>query len=265
VGFLASRDNTLYAINLPTGESTWTYTTGTEIERQPRITDGSVYLITSGNGLQRLNRATGAALWKRPVPNVAHFLAENAMFTYATDRQGRLLVLDRARGVQLSTLGTMDFTIPVANEMSDRVFLAANDGLVICLHDRSYAEPQQNRRDDVRNDVGRNSPIVRQLIEPITMTGGLEETTLQEAVDLFTKRYKLPLVVAERAFADAGESDILTKPVSLKKFESVPLADVLQRLLKPVSAAFVVHPDYILIVPVKGNPPGQQPGRAPGP
>jgi outer membrane protein assembly factor BamB len=263
--YVASRDNTLYAINIPSAQTAWTYTTGTEIERKPQITDTSVYVITAGNGLQRLDRATGGALWRRPAPGVTHFLAENPKFVYATDRQGRLLVLDRARGLTLSALNTIDFTIPIANDMSDRIFLAASDGLIVCLYDRDYAEPLQNRREDVRKDTGRSNPLVQQLLESTTMTKGMEETTLREAIDFFRTRYKLPIVVNEAAFRDAGEPDVLEKLVSLRKFENVPLGDILLRLLKPVRAIYIVQPDYIQVLPAKGNAPGQEPPGAPVP
>jgi hypothetical protein len=255
MAYLASRDNTLYAIDMPSAETIWTYTTGSEIERRPQITDTSVYVITTGSGLQRLNKATGAPLWARPVSTVSRFLAENPKFVYATDRQGQLLVLDRARGTLLSGLNTRDYMIPAASDMSDRIFLAASDGLVICLHDRDYAEPVLNRREDIRKDSGKNNPIVQKLLKLENMTKPMEETSLREALDTFTKRYKLPIVVSERLFQEAGEPQILDKLVSLKKFEQVPLGEVLQRLLKPVNAVFIVQPDYIQIVPAKGNRP----------
>ena len=30
---------------------------------------------------------------------------------------------------------------PVSNELTDRIYLASNDGLLLCLHDRDYAKP----------------------------------------------------------------------------------------------------------------------------
>ena len=60
---------------------------------------------------------------------------------YATDASGRLLVLDRNRGTQLAGYDPGDFVVPISNESTDRLYLASNDGLLLCLHDRDYAVP----------------------------------------------------------------------------------------------------------------------------
>src|SRR5262249_8233302 len=74
------------------------------------------------------------------------FLAVNSKVVYATDRSRRLLMLDRARGTQLNSLDTRDFVVPIANELTDRIYLAANNGLFMCLHDRDNTKPQHNRK-----------------------------------------------------------------------------------------------------------------------
>ena len=38
--------------------------------------------------------------------------------------------------------------MPISNEMTDRLYLASNDGLLICLHDRDYPTPLLLRRID---------------------------------------------------------------------------------------------------------------------
>jgi hypothetical protein len=149
----------------------------------------------------------------------------------------------------------VDFTIPVANEMSDRVFLAASDGLMVCLHDRDYGQALENRREDIRGGTGRDNPLAQKLLEPITLTRGMVEAPLKDAAKILATRFKIPVVVAERAFQDAGEPRVLEKQVSLKKFEGVVLGEVLQRLLRPINATYVVQPDYVLIVPIKGTSP----------
>jgi hypothetical protein len=60
--------------------------------------------------------------------------------------RGQVLVLDRARGTQLSSFDVREYKMPVVNEYTDRLFLAAHDGLIICLHDRHYATPSWNKQ-----------------------------------------------------------------------------------------------------------------------
>ena len=41
---------------------------------------------------------------------------------------------------------TYPFQVPIGNEITDRLFLAANNGLFLCLHDRAYPKPVWNRK-----------------------------------------------------------------------------------------------------------------------
>ena len=98
-------------------------------------TDEDLYVATEGVGLYRYNRRTGEEIWH--FPNGAYILGHNRLITYALDRNGFLTLLDRARGTVLSRLNTRSFAYPVANDVTDRLYLAANDGTILCLHDRS--------------------------------------------------------------------------------------------------------------------------------
>lgn len=72
-------------------------------------------------------------------------LAVNTKFVYALDGVGRFLVIDRERGRVLSRYDFRDYPVPVINEFSDRLYLAAHDGLIVCLHDRDNPTPQPGR------------------------------------------------------------------------------------------------------------------------
>jgi hypothetical protein len=65
---------------------------------------------------------------------------------YATDRSGRLLVLDRRHGRELSSYDVRDYVVILDNQWTDRIYLAAHDGRFICLHDRDYATPVASRK-----------------------------------------------------------------------------------------------------------------------
>jgi outer membrane protein assembly factor BamB len=88
---------------------------------------------------ERVHFRGGTDVWLAPEGD--RVLATNPKFVYAADRTGRLLVLDRLRGRRLSLYNNRDFTVPVVNELTDRLFLAANNGLIVCLHDREYDTP----------------------------------------------------------------------------------------------------------------------------
>lgn len=151
--YIVSQDYNVYALDIVIGRIIWRFLGAAAIQRQPQVTDEDVYITPERSGLYRLERASGQLVWQNR--QAERFLAMNAKFVYAADASGRLLVLDRARGTQLSVYdGTRDFVVPVANDLTDRVFLAGNDGLIVCLHDKDYAAPFK-----VKNVIARKAPV----------------------------------------------------------------------------------------------------------
>jgi outer membrane protein assembly factor BamB len=142
--YAASQDRNLYALDMITGKMLWRFTAPTPLLRKPEITDEEIYVTPTANGLYRLERRGGDELWHNAT--AARFLAANPKFVYATDPSGRLLVLDHRRGRELSGYLMRDFVVRISNEWTDRVYLGANDGLILCLHDSDYAQPVINRK-----------------------------------------------------------------------------------------------------------------------
>jgi outer membrane protein assembly factor BamB len=253
--YIGSADANLYALNLTTGRLRWRFTAGTPLTRQPVALEQDVYATSERGGLTRLDRATGETLWRVPRgrgvresnPDADRFLAANPKFVYATDPSGRLLVLDRKRGVRLSVYDTRHFRFPVVNDVTDRLYLAANNGLIVCLRDRDYPRPVRHRRLEEET----SSPTRKRLAAPVTDPGAAKPMTLREALDALRRRYKLKIVVAERAFKEAGVEGIQIKEVRLPKVEARPLGQFLQLILNQVNATYDVIDDTVLIVPGK--------------
>jgi len=141
--YFAGEDFVLYAVNLPSQRFHWRFTAGGPIRQQPAVTDKSVFIVADGLGMFRINRATGKEVWRSRAAR--RFLATNDKFVYAFDRVGNLLVLDHDRGTTLGKLGTRDFVFPIANEWSDRLFLASHNGLLVCLRDHNLKSPLVNK------------------------------------------------------------------------------------------------------------------------
>ncbi len=136
--FMASQDTNLYAVDIVGGRLKWRFTAGGPILLKPEIEDDGVYVSPFAGGLFRIDRETGTRIWRNPT--AGRFVAANKKFVYAMDRTGRLLVLDKAHGNVLSALDVRGFVFPVSNERTDRIILAANNGLILCLHDRDYPQ-----------------------------------------------------------------------------------------------------------------------------
>lgn len=136
--FMASQDENVYAVDIPHGRMEWRFIAGGPILLQPEVHDDAVYVSPFHGGLFRVDRKSGREIWHNRM--AGRFVAANPKFVYAMDRNGQLLVLDKMRGTTLSYLDTRGFVFPISNERTDRILLAANNGLLLCLRDRDYPQ-----------------------------------------------------------------------------------------------------------------------------
>jgi outer membrane protein assembly factor BamB len=250
--YIGSRDANLYALNINTGRLRWRYTAGTALTRRPVALEQDVYVTSEGEGLIRLDRATGEARWRVPDGRALRegnreadrFLAANEKFVYATDASGRLLVLDRKRGVKLSWLDTRDYRFPVPNEQTDRLYLAAHNGLIVCLRDRDQPLLRHRRREDLVAEA------MRKKLDTVVTEPGSKPEPLRLVVATLEKKYNLKITVVEVEFRKAGVEGVLDKDVQIPKFKG-PLGELLQRVLGQVNGTFDTAGDLVVAFPAK--------------
>ena len=116
----------------------------------PFVTKTHLYASGDNTGVVCLNRTNGDLVW-RSDPGADRVVGANDEFVYVRDRQGRFLVYDAKRATDPARhtarpLGAADFStfnLNVINTASDRVYLAADNGLIVCLRDANpkYAKP----------------------------------------------------------------------------------------------------------------------------
>ena len=185
------------------------------------------------------------------------FLAANPKFVYAADLSGRLLILDRATGLRLASYeGARDFTVPFSNAANDRLYLVANSGLVVCLHDRDYAIPFRHAKGEELAIDPRAAEVEAKLAKLIT-DAGKEPTTLSALLKdlLGEKNGNVKYHISDKAFQEAGVQGIEDRPVSMPRVTNVPLGEVLRRILASVDANFRVIEDTVLIYPTAKKAP----------
>jgi outer membrane protein assembly factor BamB len=137
--YVPCEDYFLYAIDTATGRLVWRFSGQSPINKKPEATDRDVFVTPSKGGMVRVNRKTGDAVWQNK--GAFQFLATNERFVYVLDKQGKMLVLDHERGKELARYDLRDWVLPIANDATDRIYLASNDGQIICLHHRDFAKP----------------------------------------------------------------------------------------------------------------------------
>ncbi|HWG42791.1 MAG TPA: PQQ-binding-like beta-propeller repeat protein [Gemmataceae bacterium] len=258
MAIVGAEDANVYALQVSNGKLRWRFTAGTPISRKPAITDEDVYVVAARKGMTRLDRATGEPRWRIPVGrelvenNAAadRFLAVNPKYVYATDASGRFLILERRRGVVLSGFDTKDFVFPVSNEVTDRVYLAANNGLIVCLHDREYQKPIRHR---LREEQAEN-PLRIRLATPVPELPAADLALRLLLVD-WTRRFPpLQFRIDEQAFQAAGVESPAGAKVKLPKVENKPLGEVIKGVLDQVKSKFEIVGDTLVIVPADAAP-----------
>ncbi|MBM3979361.1 MAG: hypothetical protein FJ304_03585 [Planctomycetes bacterium] len=128
----------------------WRADTGGINNHSPFVTKGFVYSSGDDSGVACVNRDTGAVVW-RSDKSADTVIGANEEFVYVRDRQGRFLVFDakratdpaRKKSAPLGSANLSEFAINVVNTANDRVYLAADNGLIVCVRDAApkYARP----------------------------------------------------------------------------------------------------------------------------
>ncbi|HJZ53822.1 MAG TPA: PQQ-binding-like beta-propeller repeat protein [Gemmataceae bacterium] len=143
-------DGTLVALEGTTGNRVgganmlWRAQVGGIMNRTPLITEDAVFAAGDNSGVARIDRKTGEVIWKSDTA-IDRVVAVNQEFAYLRDRQGRLHIFDvrrptdpgNRRSVPLTGMDLSEFNIPITNTVSDRIYLAADNGLIVCLRDAS--------------------------------------------------------------------------------------------------------------------------------
>jgi outer membrane protein assembly factor BamB len=255
MAYIGSDDAALYALNMRSGKLRWRHTAGTAVRRQPVALEKDLFVTSAREGMARIDRATGESMWKLPQGRAVvdsnleadRFLAANDRFVYANDFSGRLLVLDRKRGIKHSMLDTTAFRVTIVNDITDRLYLAANNGLIVCLHDRDQKEPIRHRR--ILEEM--SSPLIKRLNQNVNEPGG-KDLSIREQLALLRKNYGLHFVVASPAFKAAKLADPQDKIIPMPRTENKPLKEHLQKILNPANATFQIVDQTVLIIPGKG-------------
>ncbi|HXD86732.1 MAG TPA: PQQ-binding-like beta-propeller repeat protein [Urbifossiella sp.] len=157
IGYVPLGDGTLLAVDLAAGNqlggiiTLWQANAGGLMNRTPVVTDDAVFAAGDNSGVVRIQRNTGIVDWRTDRAS-DRVVGVNKDFLYVQNRQGRLQIYDVKRANSRSVLGisaplsSIDmstFNIPIVNTVSDRIYFAADNGLLICLRDasRKYDAP----------------------------------------------------------------------------------------------------------------------------
>ena len=144
--FVASEDNSFIALNMFNGQVRWEFTSGLPI-RKPIWTIGNdLYVLPARGGLFSLDPATGLRRWANPY--LTSFISVQGNTVAALDEEGNMVVLTRDKGTVIGRLPVQQFALRVGNDRTDRIVLATENGLILCLRPLGQPYPVFHRCPD---------------------------------------------------------------------------------------------------------------------
>jgi outer membrane protein assembly factor BamB len=137
--YVATVDYNLFAVDVISGKTKWRFASGYPIRRPAVPFAEDVYLTPEGGGLFALDNADGTLRWVNESP--VRVVAVSQSRVYAMSSTHRFLVLDRKTGALLGGWPSNDFPVSAYNQTTDRIFLATERGLILCLAEKANETP----------------------------------------------------------------------------------------------------------------------------
>jgi outer membrane protein assembly factor BamB len=132
---LASEDAHFYSLKAINGHPAWEFATGDVIRKAPILIDDEVYLLPDQGRLFKLSAATGKELWARPKPRTRSFLSASARHVFIAGNDNALKILSRVSGETVGEFPLDRFTVHLTNDRNDRIYVATESGVLMCLHE----------------------------------------------------------------------------------------------------------------------------------
>jgi hypothetical protein len=151
-GFLALADGSAVAIDLAFGgfhnqgalKQLWRANVGGPMNRHPVVTPTSLFVGGTASGISRIDRKDGTHNYRTTAED-DFLLSVTDESLYTRTRNGLLRVYDLQSPTEpgthfaapLGEIALPGFDIPVTNPVNDRIILASDNGLLVCLRDSS--------------------------------------------------------------------------------------------------------------------------------
>jgi outer membrane protein assembly factor BamB len=145
---VATKDLKVYSLNANTGALKWEILMGVNVRQTPRIIDEHVFVCAEGAGMRCLSAKDGREVWTNR--QAVRFLAATPALVYASSYVDDVLLLNRSNGKQVGAIALRGFPMRIANDRTDRLYLASDRGLVLCLRERERDYPLFHKQPEKR-------------------------------------------------------------------------------------------------------------------
>ncbi|NQV25381.1 MAG: PQQ-like beta-propeller repeat protein [Rhodopirellula sp.] len=137
--YLASEDFNVFCIKQDTGSVRWQFVAGLPIRKEVRVIGDNVYVFPHLGGVYCISRVTGKRRWKQPY--MEDFVGATKNLVFLSDNLGQIAVLASKDGAPIGSLPLKDFSVRYGNELTDRLYVATESGLVVCIREQDKEFP----------------------------------------------------------------------------------------------------------------------------
>jgi outer membrane protein assembly factor BamB len=148
-----SADMNLYAVDVLTGDTLWSYASGAAIDQEPLVADDDIFVVNKNGQLSSLDPKTGSPKWTTQTHN-GRLVSVGAKRIYLESHDGDLFMIDRETGKLVASAGSTagriglnlrEYEFGPTNRENDRLYFATGSGLVICLRETGRIQPHPLR------------------------------------------------------------------------------------------------------------------------
>ena len=144
--YVASEDNSFLALNLLNGQVEFEFTSGMPIRTPIWAINRDLFVFPERSGVISLDPKNGNRKWNNPTLKNFVAMIDGAIATL--DYNGNLVVVTLEKGQTVGTLPVRQYSRPVGNDRTDRIFLATESGLVVCIRQIGHTYPVYYRFPD---------------------------------------------------------------------------------------------------------------------
>ncbi len=128
---IASTDGYISAVNEMDGSLLWESSVGFDMYQTPLAQPDRIYAVTRLAQMYAMSTEDGSEVWV--TPGISRVLACGKDRVYVLDEFGQLTALDKETGARIAHLPTRGYDASPANAITDRVYLASGDGVILVL------------------------------------------------------------------------------------------------------------------------------------
>lgn len=161
---IASTDGYVTAINELDGDLQWTFSTGYAMFQTPLALPDHVYAVSRLGNMFCIDSKEGTELWV--TPGIEEVIASSTQRVYVRDNVGRLVALDKRTGAKLAGIPTGGFGMSLANNVTDRIYLVSNTGVIQCLREIDSSFPIVHRPLPTEPQEDEGTPASRRSRQP---------------------------------------------------------------------------------------------------